>query len=739
MTVNSATNKVIGLGDGSATAWPFSFKVYSSAHISVIVTDGDGVETTLDSSAYTLTLNSNQDTAPGGTVTYPLTGAALASDRTLTIRRVVPYTQTSDLKNQGGFFPEVHERALDVRAMAEAQLGEEIGRTLRVGASQASVAALADTAAERAGRYLSFNAAGNPTVTDISSVVASAVASYVSPLLADIAVGMAGALQVFNATDYGVVANGTTDDTAALQLAATACMASGRSSMFVLPPGTMKTTSPVVFANPGTTGVQMPFVVGAGQSLTVIDARLASDGPALDFRGIPANGSTSPASTKFGFGGGLSGFTVSGANATAANVDGIRMRGWWNARHATVKVTNVSRHCVTAPYDAAWDANPDWSACTNHEWFGCIFQRSGGYGFHNPDTQGCPGMAFAYTVAQLCYLGGFYVSSDGWYWMGCSFSGCGWESESDAITSRRAYGIEYHRGNRGLCIGGEFDNNFTAHVGIASASQCRFIENRFIHNNRYTGTILRPPVGVEIGIDNNSDQAIGNVFDGNNTRVDPGDNAISTNTLTMYLYSNVSSGNVSGTRVVQKLLTNSGGATITGQSGFDTSGNNYNYDNDIRVHTGPSVVKAMAPAGALPFVDTEIVAGVSFSNASFGVQPFAATGPSSSANFPWNSAYSASTRKFTAPFAGWYEVRFDWTIDSTSTVAGDQTQIRLTKNGSGGAKDWYFTQVASTTRQSMCGEWRISLAAGDTLEMQSQAPRASMTFFAARTTFKMVT
>src|SRR5690349_20499961 len=107
MTVSSSTNKIIGSGNGVTTAWPFSFKVLDPEHLVVTYADAAGDETTLDASDYLVILNADQDASPGGTVTY---SPAIASGTRLTILRSVPYTQAIDLKNQGGFFPEVLER-----------------------------------------------------------------------------------------------------------------------------------------------------------------------------------------------------------------------------------------------------------------------------------------------------------------------------------------------------------------------------------------------------------------------------------------------------------------------------------------------------------------------------------------------------------------------------------------------------------------------------------------------------
>lgn len=126
MTVSSSTSKVVGLGNGVTTAWPFSFKVLDEDHLEVTYTDADDVETLL-ASGYTVSLNADQEASPGGTVTY---SPAIASGTKLTIARVLPVTQPTDLQNQGGYYPEVLEQALDQLIMVVQQLDERVSRAV---------------------------------------------------------------------------------------------------------------------------------------------------------------------------------------------------------------------------------------------------------------------------------------------------------------------------------------------------------------------------------------------------------------------------------------------------------------------------------------------------------------------------------------------------------------------------------------------------------------------------------
>lgn len=125
MSLSSTINKVICGGNGSTTTWPFPFPVLDANHLDVIFTDPAGNETTLSPSLYGV---SGIGSPTGGSVTYPLSGSPIASDTLLTIVRTVPYTQTTVLSNQGGYYPEVVERRFDQIYMALQQLEERVSR-----------------------------------------------------------------------------------------------------------------------------------------------------------------------------------------------------------------------------------------------------------------------------------------------------------------------------------------------------------------------------------------------------------------------------------------------------------------------------------------------------------------------------------------------------------------------------------------------------------------------------------
>ena len=171
MTISS-TVRVAGpfIGNGTASTFPFTFKVFAAADLDVIrLAASTGVESTLVlNSDYSVALNGDQNTNPGGSIT--LLAGALASGFTLTITSDIANLQPTDLTNQGGFYPEVITDSLD-RATIQIQQISDIGdRTLKIPISDGTGLDMElPTAAVRANSFLSFDANGEPTVVSAGS------------------------------------------------------------------------------------------------------------------------------------------------------------------------------------------------------------------------------------------------------------------------------------------------------------------------------------------------------------------------------------------------------------------------------------------------------------------------------------------------------------------------------------------------------------------------------------------
>ena len=173
MTVSSLTAKSGPYtANGTQTVFAYGFKVFAAGDLQVVRTVA-GAEAVLALNVdYTV---SGVGSDLGGNVTMVTAPAAGAL---ITIVRSVPLTQEVDLRNQSGFYPEVHERAFDRSTMQVQQLNELIGRGLRVPVSDAAAPVLPGAAA-RASKVLVFDVNGHPGVADVAALASVPASAFV--------------------------------------------------------------------------------------------------------------------------------------------------------------------------------------------------------------------------------------------------------------------------------------------------------------------------------------------------------------------------------------------------------------------------------------------------------------------------------------------------------------------------------------------------------------------------------
>jgi hypothetical protein len=133
MTINSTIRKAGPfIGNGGTTVFSFAFKVFTASDLLVVrLNVSTSIETTLVlNSDYTVTLNLDQDSNPGGSIT--LLAGALATGYNMIITSDIADLQQTDLTNQGGFYPDVINDALDRATIQIQQLQEELDRSIKV-------------------------------------------------------------------------------------------------------------------------------------------------------------------------------------------------------------------------------------------------------------------------------------------------------------------------------------------------------------------------------------------------------------------------------------------------------------------------------------------------------------------------------------------------------------------------------------------------------------------------------
>jgi hypothetical protein len=180
MTVSSQANRAGPyLGNGTTTTFPFSMKSFAPSDIQAVVTDLNGNDTFLSyGSDYTVAINSDQTASPGGSVTLTVAPAAGYS---LTLLRNLGFTQGASLPDQGGFYPEVIEAALDRLTMLAQQLKEKIDRAYVAGVASPVVSSLQNyqTAAQTA----ATNAGTSATSAAISAALAQTASQFANSLV----------------------------------------------------------------------------------------------------------------------------------------------------------------------------------------------------------------------------------------------------------------------------------------------------------------------------------------------------------------------------------------------------------------------------------------------------------------------------------------------------------------------------------------------------------------------------
>tara|TARA_R100001463_G_scaffold24708_4_gene58821 strand:- start:2482 stop:3750 length:1269 start_codon:yes stop_codon:yes gene_type:complete len=192
MTVSSTTTKVSYSGDGTTSAFAYSFKIFLDTELKVIVrTDSTGAEVT--KTINTDYLVSNAGEQDGGTVTfkfdtgnsddsnYDTTDRRPQSGETLLLKRVMTLTQNTDYTPNDSFPAAAHEDALDKLTFVNQQQQEELDRTFKFAETDTGSITI-PTSTERASKYLGFDGsgdviavAGTADVTPISTFAATIV------------------------------------------------------------------------------------------------------------------------------------------------------------------------------------------------------------------------------------------------------------------------------------------------------------------------------------------------------------------------------------------------------------------------------------------------------------------------------------------------------------------------------------------------------------------------------------
>jgi hypothetical protein len=369
MTISSQTRKAGPfIGNGSTTAFPFTFKVFTASDLVVTRANTAGAETVLTMGTnYTVSLNANQNTNPGGTVTLT---SALASNFRLVITSAVPNLQPVDITNNGGFYPKVINDALDRVTILSQQIALDASRSVKVpvtsdvtgdelrdqlftardqAASSASAAASSQTAATNSATSAAGSATTASTQASAASTSATNAASSATAAAgsATAAAGSAttAATQATNASNSASSAS-----TSATNAASSASTASTQAGIATTKAGEAS-TSAAAAAGSQTAAASSASAAGTSATNASNSATSASNSA------TSAAGSASAAST-----------SASQAATSATNAANSATAAAGSATTATTQATNASNSAsaaATSATNAATSATTATTQATN--------------------------------------------------------------------------------------------------------------------------------------------------------------------------------------------------------------------------------------------------------------------------------------------------------------------------------------------------------------------------------------
>ena len=181
MTVSNTASQTTVSGNGAQTVFNYGFEIAVGASWSLWLEDNLGNITLISPSAYSV---SGVGTSTGGTFTYPLLGSPVPAGSTLTFQRETPNQQQTSLGNQGAYYPQVVEEALDWIVMQVQELVNNATRSLAGPPADGVALNLLPSAKLRASGVLSFDSLGQPSVVSGTLPPASVSVAMAPVLLA---------------------------------------------------------------------------------------------------------------------------------------------------------------------------------------------------------------------------------------------------------------------------------------------------------------------------------------------------------------------------------------------------------------------------------------------------------------------------------------------------------------------------------------------------------------------------
>lgn len=155
--ITNTSSRNYYVGNGSTATYNFTFPTVSPTEVTAFTINGSAYNPLNYGTDFTVTQNS--DLSTGGTIT--LTAGVLAINVVLSILRVVPETQTFSFDNNGPFYPNNYEKALDALTKQVQYLQAQVTNCLQIPIAETQNTVIAPDATSRANTVAGFDANGN--------------------------------------------------------------------------------------------------------------------------------------------------------------------------------------------------------------------------------------------------------------------------------------------------------------------------------------------------------------------------------------------------------------------------------------------------------------------------------------------------------------------------------------------------------------------------------------------------
>lgn len=485
------------------------------------------------------------------------------------------------------------------------------------------------------------------------------------------------------ATQFGVRADDTTDDSNALNDAITEALASDRE--LILPRGTMRVDSSILVATGGghTDALKMS---GRGMYSTII--RPTGNFSALNIDGSGTN-------SQFMHGGFLRDFAIAPTSAGGTGQHGIELRSWWYGVIERVRIDGLGGSGIYVPLDTGISTNPDDYASGALTFKHCRLTNNTGWGVYAPG-----GLAFSGPAFNDCYVG---VNALGGYYLACH----GFRIEGGACFSNGKNGVvdgpgvmvdEISTSPQVWRIRGvELDNNRTAHIHIKSARGFDVKLNRMNSwETVFNDGVLSPPVHVKL---ESSSNTIGNGrFIGNQHRSQRSDQTPAASTMhALICYDFGNSATIAKNEVINPNADAADNTTaMTVFSGFNINSRN-EAELDTRLHHSGHLTG---------YVRTRMLT-------SDNIETTITKLLFDSEHFDIHGLMSSST--YTVPYTGIFHISYALRI--TGVADGTAITVQVVANSGASNPGENIHIVNGTGEQSITGSMSLYLNSGDTIEL----------------------